>query len=43
MKIRPVGADLFNADGQTDAHEAKSLISQFLRTGLQNGEHSFAP
>jgi hypothetical protein len=23
MKIRPVGADLFNADGQTDRHEGQ--------------------
>jgi hypothetical protein len=31
MKIRRVGAKLFNADGQTDRHdEAKSHFSQFV-------------
>jgi hypothetical protein len=30
MKIRPVGAELFHADGRTDRHEeAKSRFSQF--------------
>jgi hypothetical protein len=30
MKIRPVGADLFHADGKTDARdEANSLFPQF--------------
>jgi hypothetical protein len=30
MKIRPVGAELFRADGRTDRHEeAISLFSQF--------------
>ena len=30
MKIRPVGAELFHADGQTDTHdEADSRFSQF--------------
>jgi len=30
MKIRPVGAELFHVDGQTDRHdEANSRISQF--------------
>jgi len=30
MKIRPVGAKLFHADGQTDRHdEANSRFSQF--------------
>jgi hypothetical protein len=30
MKIRPVGAELFNADGQTDRHdEANSRFLQF--------------
>ena len=30
MKIRPVGAELFHADGQTDRHgEANSRSSQF--------------
>jgi len=29
MKIRPVGADLFHADGRTDRHdEAKSRFSE---------------
>ena len=29
MKIRPVGAELFHADGQTNIHdEASSLFSQ---------------
>jgi hypothetical protein len=31
MKIHPVGAELFRADGQTDGHyEAYSHFSQFL-------------
>ena len=29
MKIRPVGAELFNADGQTRHREADSRFSQF--------------
>jgi len=30
MKIRPVGAELFHADGRTDGHkEANSHFSQF--------------
>jgi len=30
MKIQPVGADLFHADGQTDRHdEANGSFSQF--------------
>jgi len=30
MKIRPVGAELFHADGRTDRYEeANSAISQF--------------
>jgi len=30
MEIRPVGTELFHADGQTDRHdEANSRISQF--------------
>jgi hypothetical protein len=30
MKIRPVGAELFHSDGQTDRHdEANSHFSQF--------------
>jgi len=30
MKIRPVGAELFHEDGQTDGHdEANSRFSQF--------------
>jgi hypothetical protein len=28
MKIRPVGAELFHADGRTDKHEAASRFSQ---------------
>ena len=32
MKIRPVGAELFHADGQTDGHdEVSSGFSQILR------------
>jgi len=31
MKIRPVGAELFHRDGQTDRHdEANSRFSQFF-------------
>ena len=29
MKIRPVGAELFHADGQTDGHEAYSRFRNF--------------
>jgi hypothetical protein len=36
MKIRPVGAELFHADGQTDRHdEANSRFSQFCETRLK--------
>jgi len=39
MKIRPVAAELFHADGRTDRHdEANNHILQFLelaRKGLQ--------
>ena len=32
MKIRPVGAELFNADGQTDRREgANSRVLQFFK------------
>jgi hypothetical protein len=29
MEIRPVGAELFQADGWRDVHEANSRFSQF--------------
>jgi len=33
MKIRPVGAELFHVDGQTDMHgEANSRFSQFCES-----------
>jgi hypothetical protein len=33
MKIRPVGAELFHADGRTDGHnEANSRFSQFCES-----------
>jgi hypothetical protein len=33
MKIRPVEAELFHADGQADKHdEANSLFSQFFQS-----------
>ena len=32
MKTRPVGADLFHADGQTDRHEANSRFSRFYES-----------
>ena len=36
MKILPVGAELFHADGRTDGHdEANSLFSQLCETRLQ--------
>ena len=40
MKIRPVGAELFNADGRTNGQknrhdEANSRFSQFFRTHLK--------
>ena len=34
MKIRPVGAELFHADGRADRHEeANSRFSPFCETG----------
>jgi hypothetical protein len=39
MKIRPVGAELFRADGQTDRHdESNSRFSQFSWTPLKNSQ-----
>jgi hypothetical protein len=36
MKIRPVGAELFHADGRTDRHdEANSCFFAILRTRLK--------
>jgi hypothetical protein len=36
LKIRPVGAELFHAAGQTDRHdEANSPFSQFCERGLK--------
>jgi hypothetical protein len=36
MKIRPVGAELFHADGQTNGHdEANSRFSQFCESSLK--------
>ena len=41
-KIRPVGADLFHADGQTDRHdEANSRFSQFCEKRLKNKWYNF--
>jgi hypothetical protein len=42
MKIRPVGAELFRADGRTDGYgEANSRFLQFLlRTGLKTVKFS---
>jgi hypothetical protein len=37
MKIRPVGAELFNADGRTDRHdEANGRFSLFWESALKN-------
>ena len=42
IKIRPVGAELFHADGQTDRHdESNSHISKNLCTRLK--EYSVQP
>ena len=39
MKIRPVGADLFHADGQADRHdETNSRAWQFCERALKLGE-----
>jgi len=39
MTLRPVGAEFFHADRQTDGHdEVNSRFSQFLRT-RQKGAH----
>jgi len=36
MKIRPVGAELFRADGRTDRHdEANSRFSQYCEKFLK--------
>ena len=44
MKIRPVGAGFFNADGETDRHdEANSRFSQFCEKRLKTGEKSLGP
>jgi hypothetical protein len=40
MKIRPLRAELFHADRQTDTHDrANSPFSQLLRTRLKMGNH----
>jgi hypothetical protein len=37
MKIRPVGAELFHADGRTDGHaEANSCFSQFYESAFKH-------
>jgi len=41
MKLRPVGAELFHADGQTDRQtdrhdEVKSRFSQFFKLKTKN-------
>jgi hypothetical protein len=39
MKIRPVGVELFHADGRTDGREeSTNRVSQFLRTRLKTYE-----
>jgi hypothetical protein len=35
MKIRPVAAELFHADGRRDRHEAKRRFSQFREERLK--------
>ena len=41
MKIRPLGAELFRADRETDRHdEANSRFSQFLQTCLKHSRAS---
>ena len=41
MKIRPVRAELYVANGRTDRRdEANSRFSQFLRTRLQTHTHT---
>jgi len=41
MKIRPVGAELLHADGQTDRHgEANSRFFAVLRTHLKSWNKS---
>ena len=40
MTIRPVGAEMFHADGQTDRHdEANSCRSQFANTPNKSTTH----
>jgi hypothetical protein len=40
MKIRPVGAELFHAEGWTDGHdEANSRFSQFCERALKTVQH----
>jgi len=39
MKIRPMGAELFHADGRTDGHdERSSLFFAILRTRQKNNK-----
>jgi hypothetical protein len=39
LKIRLLGADFFNVDGQTDRHnEAINRFTQFLRTLTKRGQ-----
>ena len=41
MKIHPVGAELFHADGQTDRHdEASSRFSQFCEKRLKSKQYN---
>jgi hypothetical protein len=35
MKIRPVGAEMFHADSQTDSHDETVTFRNFLRTRLK--------
>jgi GT2 family glycosyltransferase len=40
MKIRPLGAAVIHADGQTNKHdEAKSRFSLFMRTRINTTHH----
>jgi hypothetical protein len=36
MKIRPVGAEMYHADRQTDKHEVNSRFSQFCERAAKN-------
>jgi len=41
MKIRPMGADLFHADGGTERHGEAKWLSSILRTSLKTATERY--